>query len=388
MSMSFFEGQSSLSDQHSARKPPSIRIGEITPLQVLEIELSGELFFSAIVKHCRLVDTNPHSVAVTRPSSLTEISFMTNRFRWFTDIKSWLGGWYRSSLPNPRRPCRPHLEHLEDRTLPSGGPGVNYTVTDNWGSGVQAQVQLTNNQNTPLTSWQLQFTDPDTITSIWDAQIVSHVGNQYVIAGDSWDNSIAAGGSTSFGFVANVAANSPGPSNFVLTGSNSGGSGGSGSGGSTPSGGLNVNYTVTNNWGSGLQAQVQLTNNQNTNLSNWQLQFTDPDTITSIWDAQIVSHVGNQYVIAGDNWDNSIAAGGSTSFGFVANVAANSPGPSNFVLTGSSSGSSTGGGGSSGGGSSGPTQQPSAANYTIGTSPGQPIEIDASPTTSTPWVTP
>lgn len=144
-----------------------------------------------------------------------------------------------------------------------------------------------------------------------------------------------------------------------------------------------VSYTVTNNWGSGLQAQIQLTNNQNTNLSNWQLQFTDPDNITSIWDAQIVSHVGNTYIIQGENYDNTIPAGGSVSFGFVASVAANSTGPSNFVLTGSSSSGGTSGGssgsggsGTGGGNSGGNTQNPTAANYTIGTSPGQPIEID------------
>jgi hypothetical protein len=70
------------------------------------------------------------------------------------------------------------------------------------------------------------------------------------------------------------------------------------------------------------------------------------------------------------------------SFGFVANVAANSTGPSNFVLTGSSGGGTGGGstggtgGGSSGGSSGGQTQNPTAANYTLGTSPGQALEID------------
>ncbi len=308
-------------------------------------------------------------------------------FSWLRRIQRLLGGWPRRSIPPGSRRSHPLLEILEDRTVPSG-PGVSYTVTNNWGSGLQAQIQLTNNQNTSLSNWQLQFTDPDNITSIWDAKIVSHVGNTYVIQGESWDTSIPAGGSLSFGFVANIAANSTGPSNFVLTGSGSSGDGGgtggssggtggsSGSGGSTPpSGRLNVNYTVTSNWGSGLQAQIQLTNNQNTTLSNWQLQFTDPDNITSIWDAKIVSHVGNTYVIEGASYDTNIPAGGSLTIGFVANVAANSTGPSNFILTGSSSCGGTDSG-SSGGNPGGPSQNPTAANYTIGTSPGQPIEID------------
>lgn len=310
---------------------------------------------------------------------------MTSLSLWLRNVKRWLRGWTQQSRPRGSRRSHPTLEILEDRTVPSGGPGVTYTVTNNWGSGLQAQIQVTNNQNTDLSNWQLQFTDPDNITSIWDAKIVSHVGNTYVIQGDSWDTTIPAGGTMSFGFVANTAANSAGPSNFVLTGSNSssgggnssGGTGGtSGSGGSSSSNGLSASYTVTSNWGSGLQAQIQLTSNQNMDLSNWQLQFTDPDNITSIWDAKIASHIGNTYVIQGASYDTSIPAGGSLSFGFVANVAANATGPSNFVLTGTSTGGSSAGSGSSGGGSGGQSQNPTAANYTIGTSPGQSIEID------------
>src|SRR5579885_2437906 len=119
-------------------------------------------------------------------------------FSWLRRIQRLLGGWPRRSIPPGSRRSHPLLEILEDRTVPSG-PGVSYTVTNNWGSGLQAQIQLTNNQNTSLSNWQLQFTDPDNITSIWDAKIVSHVGNTYVIQGESWDTSIPAGGSLSFG---------------------------------------------------------------------------------------------------------------------------------------------------------------------------------------------
>jgi hypothetical protein len=305
---------------------------------------------------------------------------MATFFRWKHILKRLWRGSALQTLRHTRQRSFPILEILEDRLVLSGGTSVSYTVTNNWGSGLQAQIQLTNNRNTALSNWQLQFNDPDTISSIWDAKIVSHIGKAYVIQGASYDDNIPAGGSVSFGFVANVASNSTGPSSFVLTGSNSssgtsGGTGGSGgSGGSTPtSGGSSVSYKVTDNWGSGLQAQVQLTNNQSTALANWQLQFNDLDTISSIWDAKIVSHIGNAYVIQSASYDSSIPVGGTVTFGFIANVAPNSTGPSNFVLTGSSSGGSSGGTGS---GSGSQTQNPTAANYTIGTRPGQRIEID------------
>ncbi len=107
-------------------------------------------------------------------------------------------------------------EILEPRVVPSTVQVV-YTLASNWGSGFQGQIAINSTDPVAIPNWKLQFTLNATISSIWDATIVSHTGTQYTVEGDSWDSSIPANGSQSFGFVANpggVAA----PSGYILNG--------------------------------------------------------------------------------------------------------------------------------------------------------------------------
>ncbi len=391
-------------------------------------------------------------------------------------LLSW--GWNLIALWRAaRRPSRWHrrtllrLEVLDERIAPAGGVLENYAVTQDWGSGFQAQLQLVNQQAAALNNWQVQFNYGAAITSIWNAHVVSHSGSQYVIQGDSWDKDLPAGGSVSFGFNA-----SPGgpqattsPTNYVVTGGTSvqpptlaiantsvtaktsgttnalfpvtlsaasaapvtvhyattdgtakaganyqAASGTltfapgqtrqtisvpvapeskpgpdltfsvqlSGPSGATlgtsravatihdpvpppPSG--NVQFRVVSDWGSGYTGQVTLKNSGAAALNNWTLGFTYGGQISSIWNAAIVSHTGNQYVVRNADWNSSIPAGGTASFGFVASPGSAAGVPANFVLTGSGGGSGGGGGGN---------QNPVANNDVAWTRPGQSATIN------------
>src|SRR5439155_1720014 len=63
--------------------------------------------------------------------------------------------------------------------------------------------------------------------------------------------------------------------------------------------------------------------------------------ITNIWSAEIVSHVGNHYVIRNASWDADVAAGATASFGFQANTGANGTTATGFALNGIADGSAT-----------------------------------------------
>ncbi len=94
-------------------------------------------------------------------------------------------------------------------------------------------------------------------------------------------------------------------------------------------------FEVTSDWGTGFGGQITLTNNGTTAINNWTLSFNWDRSITSIWDASIVSHTGTLYVITNAGWNSTIAPGGSAPFGFNG-----SPGdvgtdvPTNYVLNG------------------------------------------------------
>lgn len=85
---------------------------------------------------------------------------------------------------------------------PGSGDAVSLTVNDNWGSGFVAGVTVRNTTTAGVNGWTVEIDTADTITNIWNATILSHTGNAYVIGNASWNGSLGAGGSTSFGFQA------------------------------------------------------------------------------------------------------------------------------------------------------------------------------------------
>ncbi len=93
-------------------------------------------------------------------------------------------------------------------------------------------------------------------------------------------------------------------------------------------------YTVTQDWGTGFEGQIKLTSQQTTAISNWSLAFDYGALITQIWDGKIVSHTGTHYVISGAGWNNTLAAKGTVSFGFVAMPVASPTSPTNYTLNG------------------------------------------------------
>ncbi|MFM7520251.1 MAG: cellulose binding domain-containing protein, partial [Planctomycetota bacterium] len=91
-------------------------------------------------------------------------------------------------------------ESLESRALLAGVvPG--YEVTQFWGSGFQGAITLDNGSAAAIPDWKLSFDSTATITSIWDATIVSRVGTTYTVANVGWNATIDAGKKLGFGFV-------------------------------------------------------------------------------------------------------------------------------------------------------------------------------------------
>ena len=331
------------------------------------------------------------------------------------------------------------LEPLECRTLLAVDVVPSLVVTNDWTSGFQAELTLDNRGST-ISPWRLEFDMPADIGSIWNAQIESHVGNHYTIVGASWDTTLAAGSTLSFGFVASPGGSQAAPANYVLNGTPLDGSAPSlpqlsisdvtvteGQSGTrnavftaslsaAATGVVSVAYqttdgtaqagsdyqaasgtlsfaagqtsrtitvavvgdtdyepdetlfvdlsqvsgaelatsrgtlTITNDdtapadgdaefhtvtdWGSGFTGQVTVHNNGSQPAADWQLEFDFAGTISTIWNAVIVSRSGNHYLVKNAGYNSTIPSGGSATFGFVAG-GSSSPGLTNFVLHGS-----------------------------------------------------
>ncbi len=384
---------------------------------------------------------------------------------------TWYNRWFKRMIQQVSRPkrkpkARLEIECLEGREVPAGVI-ASYAVTQDWGSGFQGQVQLNNQQTNAVSNWRLEFDDAASINSIWDARIVSHVGNHYIIESAGWNSTLAAGGTASFGFVASPGSSPSSPTNYVLNGVALGGTtppppvqvalsiadavvteGNSGttnlafavtlSGpaasavtvsfstangtaqdgsdftalagtltfnpgetqktinvqvkgetlfepdetfalnlaspvGATldraqatgtirnddtaPSTGSDVQFRVLDSWSTAFNGEITLRNSGTTTLNGWTLSFDFAGTISSIWNASIVSHVGTRYTIKDANWNGTLAPNATATFGFVASPGGPTSPPSNFSINGAATG-----GGNTGGGGDTTNRPPTATN--------------------------
>ena len=208
-------------------------------------------------------------------------------------------------------------------------------IDNNWGSGLTGAVVLRNTGAAPVSNWSVTVTMPATISSIWNAAIVSRQGNSSVVKPAAWTAKIPAGGTVEFGFTARpggfaadrisvaVPGQSPAPSPTpvpaptpaptpvpppVVTPPLP----------ATPNPAITATTRIDNDWGSGLTAAVILRNTSSAPISNWAVTLTMPATISSIWNAAIVSRSGTSSVVKPAGWNATIPAGGMVEFGFTA----------------------------------------------------------------------
>ncbi|MEU7656199.1 cellulase family glycosylhydrolase [Micromonospora taraxaci] len=87
---------------------------------------------------------------------------------------------------------------------PASAATAVFSVTNTWGNGYQGQVTVTNNTSAQITSWRVEFDLPSgsSVSQSWNAQQTTS-GSRYTFTNVSWNGTLAAGASTSFGFLVN-----------------------------------------------------------------------------------------------------------------------------------------------------------------------------------------
>ncbi|MEO3930474.1 glycoside hydrolase N-terminal domain-containing protein [Micromonosporaceae bacterium B7E4] len=99
---------------------------------------------------------------------------------------------------------------------PSGARAV-YAVTGSWSGGFQAEVTVTAGSS-PIRGWTVSWTFPNgqVVNQMWSGSYTQS-GASVTVTNSSYNGSLAAGASTTFGFIANVSgANNP-PSQLTCT---------------------------------------------------------------------------------------------------------------------------------------------------------------------------
>ncbi len=102
-----------------------------------------------------------------------------------------------------------------------------------------------------------------------------------------------------------------------------------------------VSFVITSTWATGYNGEITVTNNGDTAVSGWTLEFDFTGTITNIWNGSITSHVGTHYVIQNATYNAAIAVGASVAVGFSADPANQAQPPTNYIFNGVAVGGST-----------------------------------------------
>ncbi|MGA1619825.1 MAG: cellulose binding domain-containing protein, partial [Pirellulales bacterium] len=163
-----------------------------------------------------------------------------------------------------------------------------YEVTQDWGSGFEAGIELQNLDTEAVNDWTVSFDYAADISSIWNAAIVARDGDRYTIENAGWNADLAAGQTVAFGFIG--AGDSSAPTNFLINGEPIDGLPSQPdpiapepvdpspvvpepADPAAPTGSLSADFSVVSDWGSGFTGEVTVRNAGDATLEGWNVSF-------------------------------------------------------------------------------------------------------------------
>ena len=258
---------------------------------------------------------------------------------------------------------------------------VNYNVVNQWNSGFQVDVTVTNNTATAVSGWNLTWTfaPGESFGSGWNATFAQTGQNMSASnAASHWNGTIGAnGGTVSFGFQGTHAGDVIVPTDFAINGVPCNDTVPPTATSVPPTdvpstdvpptdipptatavpptvtsipptattipptpgnSSCAVTYDISNQWETGFQANVTITNNSGTAVSGWDLvwTFAGNEQFDSGWNATFATT--GQTVTASNvasHWNGTIAAnGGTAAFGMQGTHNGNVQVPAAFTLNG------------------------------------------------------
>lgn len=195
------------------------------------------------------------------------------------------------------------------KTKDDSSISVAYTEDKAWGNQVKSTVKLTNISDKVINNWAIKANFKGDITQIWNASIVSHDGDTYIIKNSGSPEDITTGAAVQFGFIASYNGdNKPVFNNCSIVSSEQ----------VVDKDDYKVDFSKTGEWDNGFNSEIKIKNNSSKSIEDWVIEFDYKDDIRSIWNAEVVSHKGNHYVIKSKVNNANIKAGDNVTFGFQA----------------------------------------------------------------------
>lgn len=213
----------------------------------------------------------------------------------------------------------------EERTMQNyvyNGYEVAFDVTDAWDGAFNAEVKIANTGDAEICDWALTFEFAHEIQNLWNATVVEHTGNTYVIKNADWNANIKPGEGVAFGMTVLCDGEIVFPENFSFVMEEK----------SVTAQDYSVEFTLYSDWGTGCNGAIILSNLTDEPIENWQLEFDYDREIADIANAMIVSHEQGHYVIKNAEYNADIAANSSVHISIVAGEGEAEERPENFSM--------------------------------------------------------
>ena len=199
---------------------------------------------------------------------------------------------------------------------------VTFALSGYWNGGYNANVKVENTGKTVIENWTMEVDYAGAISNIWNAVIDSSEDGKYIIKNAGWNQDIAVGGSAEFGISGQESF--PGfPKKYTLLGNIAG----------VSEEDYSITYHLDSDWGDGFTGTVSITNNTDSAIEDWYLEFDFNRNITNIWNGVTESHKGKHYVIKNAGYNANINAGQTISFGFSGDKGKSTDEPTNYELS-------------------------------------------------------
>ncbi|MDE7269070.1 MAG: cellulose binding domain-containing protein [Acetatifactor sp.] len=201
-----------------------------------------------------------------------------------------------------------------------------FRVVSNWNTGFTGEITLTNTTDEVIHNWVVAFDLPYELRGIWNGEIVSYENGVYTIqnAGYNWD--IEPGESVTFGFYTYAETETIiEPTYYTLIEKPA----------QTVQQKYEIAYKVNSDWKTAFNGQIEISNVSSGEIFDWTLEFDSVHNFDQFWNAEIVSHEGNHYVIKNRGYNAAIEAGQTLILGFTASCGSAGSGyaPMNYKLT-------------------------------------------------------
>lgn len=189
----------------------------------------------------------------------------------------------------------------------NGSIEMEISITASWDNHYNADVTLKNKLDEKIDNWMVAFDFNNNIENIWNAKIISHEKNHYVVKNADWNQDIPVGGQITFGMTVSYEEEVSNLTNYydatdLVEVERE----------------YDITYTEFAQWDDKINGQITIQNNSEEDIEDWRLEFLSDVDFDNVWNAELLECADGYSYLENMSYNQNIPAGGSVSFGFIA----------------------------------------------------------------------